>query len=145
MDQGLAVALSAAAKRSTLPTTVEIGSLGRYPTEVEATVYFCCLEALQNAGKHAGEGATVTIRVGEDAGGLAFEVVDDGAGFNSQRRGLGAGFLNMSDRLGALGGSLHVESAPGLGTRVAGALPLPEGVRAAVPSGDPTLAPQAQR
>jgi len=145
MDQGLAVALSAAARRSTLPATVEIDSLGRYPTEVEATVYFCCLEALQNAGKHAGEGATVTIRVGEDAGGLAFEVVDDGAGFNSQRRGLGAGFLNMSDRLGALGGSLHVESAPGLGTRVAGALPLPEGVRAAVPSGDPTLAPQAQR
>jgi signal transduction histidine kinase len=146
MDQGLTVALSAAAKRSTLPTKVETGSLGRYPTEVEATVYFCCLEALQNAGKHAGEEATVTIRVNEDAGGLAFEVIDDGAGFDPQRRGLGAGFLNMSDRLGAIGGSLHVESAPGLGTRVAGALPLPEGSpAAAVARGDATLVAQPLR
>jgi signal transduction histidine kinase len=119
MDRGLAVALSAAAERSALPTTVEAPSLGRYPAEVEATVYFCCLEALQNAAKHAGDGARVTIRVEEDASGLVFEVIDDGAGF-SQARGLGAGFVNMSDRVGALGGSLQVDSAPGRGARVAG-------------------------
>ena len=70
----------------------------------------------------------------------------DGAGFDPQRRGLGAGFLNMSDRLGAIGGSLHVESAPALGTRVAGELPLPEGSPgAAVASGDPTLVAQPLR
>jgi len=38
-------------------------------------------------------------------------------------RGLGAGFVNMADRLGALGGSLRVESAPRQGTTVSGAVP----------------------
>lgn len=131
MDQGLTVALEAAAKRSTLATTVETESLGRYPTEVEATVYFCCLEAIQNASKHAGEGSTVVVRVQEDGGRLYFEVVDDGVGFDSGDQGLGAGFLNMSDRLGALGGSLHVDSAPGRGTKVAGIIPLMAGARGA--------------
>jgi signal transduction histidine kinase len=67
-ESGLAAALSAAARRSTMPTTVDAGTLGRYPAEVEATVYFCCLEAIQNASKHAGEGATLTLRLREDAG-----------------------------------------------------------------------------
>lgn len=126
MERGLTAALSAAAKRSPLPTVVQTDSVGRYSTEAEATIYFCCLEALQNASKHAGEGATVTIDVKETAGELEFEVVDNGAGFDPQARGIGAGFVNMSDRLGALSGTLQVESAPGRGTRVAGALPVRE-------------------
>jgi signal transduction histidine kinase len=93
---------------------------------VEATVYFCCLEALQNANKHAGPDATLTIRVAEDAGRLVFEVIDDGVGFESRGKGLGVGFINMNDRLGAVGGSLQVNSAPGRGTRVRGSLPLME-------------------
>jgi len=105
MDQGLNAALSAAAKRSALPTTFEAASLRRYPPEVEATV---------------------TIRVEEDAAGLVFEVIDDGIGFDSRGKGLGAGFVNMNDRLGAVGGSLQVDSAPGRGTRVAGSLSLKE-------------------
>jgi signal transduction histidine kinase len=54
---------------------------------------------------------------------LTFDVVDDGKGFDAQARRLGAGFLNMADRLGALGGSLQVESAPQRGTTVSGAIP----------------------
>ena len=122
-ESGLPDALAAAARRSTMPTTVDAGTLGRYPAEVEATVYFCCLEAIQNASKHAGEGATLTLRLREDAGMLTFDVVDDGKGFDAQGRGLGAGFVNMADRLGALGGSLRVESAPQRGTTVSGAVP----------------------
>jgi len=122
-ESGLPTALAAAARRSTMPTTVDAGTLGRYPAEVEATVYFCCLEAIQNASKHAGEGATLTLRLREDAGMLTFDVVDDGEGFDAQGRGLGAGFVNMADRLGALGGSLRVESAPQRGTTVSGAVP----------------------
>ncbi len=124
MEAGLEKALSAAVGRSPLPVTVEADSLRRYPTEVEATVYFCCLEALQNASKHAGEGATVTIRVHEDGQALLFEVVDDGAGFEADGTGLGAGFVNMSDRLGAIGGSLNVDSAPGRGTAIRGTVPI---------------------
>jgi signal transduction histidine kinase len=122
-ESGLPTALAAAARRSTMPTTVDAGTLGRYPAEVEATVYFCCLEAIQNASKHAGEGATLTLRLREDAGMLTFDVADDGKGFDVQGRGLGAGFVNMADRLGALGGSLRVESAPQRGTTVSGAVP----------------------
>jgi signal transduction histidine kinase len=123
-DKGLAEALASAARRTVLPTEVRATGLGRYPPEVEAAVYFCCLEALQNAGKHAGEGARATVRVWEEAGGLLFEVADDGVGFDIRRTGVSGGFTNMNDRVGAIGGSLRVESAPGRGTKVAGAIPL---------------------
>jgi len=126
-ENGLAAALSDAARLSTLPVTVRAASLGRYPADIEAAVYFCCLEALQNAGKHAGERATIRLRVREEPGTLMFEVVDDGAGFDTRGRGLGAGLRNMTDRMGAFGGRLLVESAPGEGTRVAGAVPVPAG------------------
>jgi signal transduction histidine kinase len=122
-ESGLRTALAAAAGRSTLPVTVQAAGLARYPAEVEATVYFCCLEAIQNAGKHAGDGATLALRVWADGPALAFDVTDDGCGFDVSGRGLGAGFTNMDDRLCALRGSLRVESAPGRGTRVSGTLP----------------------
>ena len=125
MDRGLAEALAAAAGRAALPTAVEADGIGRYPQPVEAAVYFCVLEALQNAGKHAGEAALVTIVLREEEGALLFDVVDDGAGFDL---GTGAhrghGFVNMSDRVGAFGGSISVDSAPGRGTRISGRLPL---------------------
>ena len=123
-ESGLPAALAAAARRSTLPTTVDAATLGRYPAEVEATIYFCCLEAIQNASKHAGEGATIALRLQEDAGMLTFDVADNGNGFDAQARGLGAGFVNMADRLGALGGSLRVKSAPQQGTTVSGTVPV---------------------
>ena len=126
-DSGLPAALAAAAGRATLPVTVQAAPLGRYPAEVEATVYFCCLEAIQNACKHAGDGATLALRVWEEGSALAFDVTDDGSGFDAGGRGLGAGFTNMEDRLCALRGSLLVESAPGRGTRVSGQLPARQG------------------
>jgi signal transduction histidine kinase len=124
LDQGLAAALGSAAQRATIVTRVEAGSIGRYPAEVEAAAYFCCLEALQNAMKHAGPEATSSIQVWEEKGALRFEVRDDGAGFDAAVKATGTGFVNMADRLGAIGGSLRVESAPGGGTSVVGALPL---------------------
>jgi signal transduction histidine kinase len=124
MDSGLAAALSAAAGRVPLPTTVEASGIGRYPPDVEAAVYFCCMEALQNAGKHAGAGSHVAVRAWEEPGRLRFEVADDGAGFDPTHFQRGAGFVNMSDRLGAIGGAVEVDSAVGQGTRIAGSIPL---------------------
>ena len=103
--------------------SVRADGLARYAPECVATIYFCVQEALQNAGKYAGEGASATVELHEEEGSLAFVVSDDGAGFDVAERGSGAGFTNMLDRLGALGGTLRVESAPGRGTRVAGAVP----------------------
>ena len=124
LDQGLAAALGSAAQRATIPTRVEAGPLGRYPSEVEAAAYFCCLEALQNAMKHAGPAATVVVRVWEEAGALRFAVTDDGVGLDPSAKATGTGFVNMRDRLGAIGGTLRVDSSPGAGTSVLGVLPL---------------------
>ncbi|MGH2793234.1 MAG: sensor histidine kinase, partial [Actinomycetota bacterium] len=79
---------------------------------------------MQNIGKYAGEGASAEINIREEAGGLLFEVNDTGAGFDVATAKRGAGFTNMNDRVGAIGGSLRVESAPGKGTRVSGTVPL---------------------
>jgi signal transduction histidine kinase len=126
-DRGLTDALAAAALRAPIPARVEAQGLGRYPPDVEATVYFCCLEALQNAAKHAGEGAFVTIRVrAVDGGDLSFEVTDDGSGFDAGIGPAGVGVTNMRDRFGAIGGSLTIASSPGSGTTVSGSLPLGE-------------------
>ena len=123
MDSGLGEALGAAAGRSPLDVDVVVDALGRYPTEVEAAVYFCCLEALQNAAKQAAE-AQVTVRVWQDETTLHFEVADTGPGFDLQSVRRGHGYVNMSDRLGAIGGTVTWESAPGQGARIAGSVPL---------------------
>jgi signal transduction histidine kinase len=123
MDSGLPEALRAAANRSPLGVTVDADGVGRYGSEVEAAVYFCCLEALQNAGKHAPQ-AEVRISVHEVDGELRFEVTDDGPGFDATAARGGHGFTNMSDRLGAIGGTVDWRSAPGQGTTIAGSIPL---------------------
>lgn len=125
MERGLADALRAAGSRAALPVEVAIDGIGRYPQDLEATVYFCCLEALQNAGKHAGEGSTATVTVQEEDGSLCFTIADDGVGFDQTTNvRAGIGFVNMSDRLGAIGGDLQVDSAPGVGTPICGRIPL---------------------
>jgi signal transduction histidine kinase len=123
---GLGDALPAAISRAALPTTLDLVDVGRYGNDIEAAVYFCTLEALQNAGKHAGDRATAAVRVTEAAGELRFEISDDGAGFDpSSAAGDGHGFVNMADRLGAFGGTVEVTSTPGDGTTIAGRIPLP--------------------
>jgi signal transduction histidine kinase len=121
---GLGEALSAACRRGALPTELTATGIRRYPAEVEAAIYFCCLEALQNAAKYAGNDATARVAVWEEEGGLLFEVRDDGAGFDAAQSRPGAGFTHMGDRLGAVGGRLTIESTPGNGARVRGAIPL---------------------
>ncbi|MFI6484384.1 histidine kinase [Nonomuraea sp. NPDC050663] len=122
-NHGLGQALRSVARRVALPYSVEVCTAERYPEQVEAAVYFCCLEAVQNAGKHAGEGASVRVRVWADPAVLRFTVSDDGRGFEPGSES-GHGFVNMADRLGAIGGALQVEAAPGAGTVVRGEIPL---------------------
>jgi signal transduction histidine kinase len=122
-DRGLAAALEGHARRSPVPVRVEAAGLSRYPQEIEAAVYFCCLEALQNTSKYA-NASSVKIRIGADDGALRFHVTDDGAGFDAEHTPLGSGLRNMGDRLSALGGRLEIRSSPGNGTTVMGELPL---------------------
>jgi len=122
-DRGLREALATAATRSPLPVSVEAELTERFPADAEAAAYFCCLEAMQNAGKYAGDSAQVEVLVETTTNGLAFEVRDDGPGFDSATTEHGHGFTNMSDRLGAIGGTLTIVSSPGAGTVIHGAIP----------------------
>jgi signal transduction histidine kinase len=125
IDRGIGEALRSAAGRAALPTEVDAEGLDRYSPDRESAVYFCCLEALQNSGKHAGDGATAFVRVWQDDTSLNFEVRDTGAGFDAKGNlASGAGFVNMSDRVGAIGGTVSVTSAPGEGTTISGRIPL---------------------
>ena len=122
-DKGLAAALEAQARKSPVPVAVEWDGLGRFPQEVEAAVYFSCLEALQNVAKYAGASrATVSLRHLD--GSLAFSVTDDGAGFDPGETGYGTGLQGIADRLGALDGDLEVRSHRGTGTTVVGRIPV---------------------
>jgi signal transduction histidine kinase len=123
-DWGVAAAL----ERIRLPgdATLELRAtgIGRYPAELESAVYYCCLEAIQNATKHGGPGVRISIALREDANGLSFEVRDDGPGFDASTASGGMGLQNMRDRLGALDGRLSITTAGSGGTTVSGSVPV---------------------
>jgi signal transduction histidine kinase len=121
-DLGLRAALEAQARKAAVPVTVEAPGIGRYPQEIEAAVYFCVLEALQNAAKYAqASAARVTLRSeGQD---LVFTVDDDGKGFDPATTPKGTGLQGITDRLAALGGTTDIASAPSHGTQITGRVP----------------------
>jgi signal transduction histidine kinase len=122
-DRGLVGALTSVAAEATKPVHLRTYGVTRQPAEIETAVYFTCMEALQNAVKHA-EGSTgvwVTLRQGDE---LRFEVRDDGPGFVPPETDRNGGLRNMRDRVEAVGGRLTIEASPGHGTRVIGVIPL---------------------
>ena len=121
-DKGLVAALEAQARKATLPVEVSAAGVGRYPQEIEAAVYFCCLEALQNVQKYA-HADHATVRLTGADGTISFEVGDDGNGFDAATGKKGSGLTNMQDRMDALGGTIDVDSVPGSGASVRGTLP----------------------
>ncbi|MEO5575172.1 MAG: histidine kinase [Gaiellaceae bacterium] len=110
---GLAAALRAAAVSAGVRVSLDVPAGARYPREVAAAVYWCCLEVLE----HAGPGAQATVTVRDEEGAVAFEVVED-------RSRSAAGLDRLRDRVEALGGRLTIQSEPGGGTRVSGSIPL---------------------
>ena len=121
-DKGLAAALEGQARKSPVPVTLEADGVGRYPPEIEAAVYFCSLEALNNVAKYANASHT-SIRLAHADGRLEFEVRDDGDGFDPGTTGNGSGLQGIADRLAVLGGRMSIRSAPGSGTVVRGTVP----------------------
>ena len=126
-EQGLEEALRSAARRLPMAAGVSASGVRRWSPEIETTVYFACVEALQNVVKHAGGATAIAIVLEGSDGQLRFEVRDDGPGFVIDGNGNGAhrgsGLVNMRDRVSAVGGRLAVVSAPGQGTRVIGTVP----------------------
>ncbi len=122
--EGLGEALRCAVAGSTPPVLIDTLALTRLPAPVETALYFCCLEAVQNAAKHAGAGH-VSVRADQDAQRWRLTITDDGSGFDQALPAAtsGMGLANMRDRLDAVGGTLLVVSVEGSGTTVAAAVP----------------------
>jgi signal transduction histidine kinase len=124
---GLAAALRRQEANPSVHVSVEDRGVGRYPIEIEAAVYFACLEALNNAAKHA-PGSNVVVQLDQDGDHLLFSVCDDGSGFDPAEREPGSGLGNMVDRVAAFGGALEITSAPSRGTMVSGRVPVSVGL-----------------
>jgi len=122
-DQGLTAALEAQARKAPLPVRIDADGAGRYPAEVEATIYFCALEALQNVAKYA-DASEATVSLSPRDATLTFSVADDGRGFEVATVVAGSGLQGMRDRVEAVGGSLAIESGAGRGTTVTGTVPI---------------------
>ena len=120
---GPAEALRAVARTSPMAIRVVDEGVGRCSEAVETAIYFCSLEAIQNAIKHAGGDAHVTVTIGREPGGVFFEVADDGVGMQLPAHGGGIGLRSMRDRIEAVSGRFEIDSSPGMGTRVRGRVP----------------------
>jgi signal transduction histidine kinase len=123
VNRGLVAALDSVAREAPLAAHLDAADIDRCAPDVEAAVYFTCVEALQNAIKHAGPGARVTIHLREHPESLYFEVSDTGRGFDASAWRAAGGLVNMRDRIGAAGGELEIRSAAGRGTSIAGSVP----------------------
>jgi signal transduction histidine kinase len=119
-DKGLKQALDAHARRTSAVVTIVGQDVGRANSEIEAAVYFCCLEAIQNAVKHA-PGSPVMVTLHREERRLTFTVSDRGPGFREGDNPGGAGLHNMRDRMATVGGELVVRGRND-GTSVTGSV-----------------------
>lgn len=124
LDRGLEAAVRSVAWRSPVAVSVAVDGLGEYPSEIATAVYFCCVEALQNIAKHARDARSATIVLREANSILRFSVCDDGPGMIDTKARVGAGLINMEDRVSTVGGRLTIRSRPGQGTCVSGRIPV---------------------
>jgi signal transduction histidine kinase len=122
-EHGLEAALQSAADRCPLPVTVALDHVGRHHPDVEAALYFCCVEALQNAVKHS-QARAIQLACGLDGSTLWISVAGDGVGFDAATNAGGSGIVNIRDRLGAIGGTLEVASKRDAGVVVRGYVPV---------------------
>ena len=122
-ERGVADALRSLAITAPIPIDVNDGGLGRCSAGIEAAIYFCSVEAIQNSIKHAGPGSRISVSIGRRAGTIDFTVSDDGVGMGPRSSTDGVGLTSMRDRMNAVDGRLDVTSRPGQGTCVHGTVP----------------------
>jgi signal transduction histidine kinase len=117
---GLAPALKALARRSPVPVELDIGSLEPVPEPIGVAIYYVVSEAFTNAAKH-GQASVVRLDAQRENGTIRVAVRDDGIG--GADPGRGSGLIGLSDRIGAIGGKLAIESPAGRGTAIVAELP----------------------
>jgi signal transduction histidine kinase len=120
-QRGLDAALESLATRASFPVELESRLQDRLPPPVETAAYFVVSEALTNVAKYANAThAAVSTRI--EGGAAVVEIRDDGAG--GADASSGTGLRGLADRVGALDGTLRVDSPPGRGTLIRAAIPL---------------------
>jgi signal transduction histidine kinase len=124
LERGAAAAVATSVGITPRPQVVDDTGGQRWAPEIERALYFSCVEALQNAAKHAGA-ARLVVTLSRSADEVRFDVTDDGRGFDVQHTPPGSGTFNMRDRLESVGGLLSVASVPTRGTTVSGRIPVP--------------------
>lgn len=123
-ERGLAVALADAASHAAIPVALDLQDVGRANAVVERAVYFCCVEALQNAAKHAGNEATARMVLRRDADAIFFSVEDNGQGLaQNPPLAVGQGLRNIRERLLAVGAHLEIGPSPTSGLRISATVP----------------------
>ena len=122
-ELGPAAALRDLATSSTVPIKVTDDGIGRSSDAIEAAIYFCAREAIQNTAKHAGPGSKVAVALAHRDHAIQFTVTDNGAGMSPERDTDGIGLTSMLDRIEAVGGKLEIVSAPGQGTSIHATIP----------------------
>ena len=120
-ERGLGPAIAAIADRSPVPVDIIGVPDERAPRAVETTAYFTVSEALTIVAKYA-QATHATVRVAAEDGCLVVEIGDDGIGGADPNTG--SGLTGLTDRVGAIDGTLTVTSPPGEGTVVRASLPL---------------------
>jgi signal transduction histidine kinase len=121
--EGLVAAVTAHARNSEFPVVVETDGIGRYPKEIESTVYFCVLEALRGS-TGPGEPVDATVRLAQLNGSVTFEIRRDGHGFDPAPDSVDTRLVNMRDRMDAIAGTLTAVSRPDEGTVISGSIPV---------------------
>jgi signal transduction histidine kinase len=122
-ELGLAAALRDLSSSSPVPVEVTDEGIGRSSDEIEAAIYFCAREAIQNAAKHAGHGAEITVTVAHCDHAVRLTVSDSGTGIPPDGGHHGTGIIGMRDRIEAVGGQLQMSFARGQGLSVHATIP----------------------
>jgi signal transduction histidine kinase len=122
-DEGVAAAVREVVTTSTVPVTVTDSGLGRQAPEVEVALYFCCVEAVQNAVKHAAA-TRIAVELGFAGDEVTLVVRDDGVGLDPHAVTEGGGLGNMRDRMDSVDGRLVVRRGVSGGTEVLATVPV---------------------
>jgi signal transduction histidine kinase len=118
-DHGLADAVRTLAGRAPVP--VEVSACEeRFPDHVETAAYFVVAEGLANVAKYA-HSTKARIEIERDDGLVRVAIDDDGVGGAVSYEG--SGLAGLADRLGALDGTLAIDSPPGGGTHIRAEIP----------------------
>ncbi|HEX7346310.1 MAG TPA: histidine kinase, partial [Candidatus Limnocylindrales bacterium] len=121
-DEGLPAAVTALARRASVPVATRFELDRRLPRHIEATAYFLVAEALTNATRHA-SATRVDVTIRDSGDRLEVTVADDGAGGADPSRG--SGLAGLVDRLASVDGRLTIDSPARGGTRIRAEIPVP--------------------